>query len=247
MTREQVAREVQRKTSLVGAHVQSFAVCMALRRRIVQPLVEKGPGLLSRPGVIVKRQSVDVEDGRELRKGLFRVERIVAWRAQLLELLNARVGALDNGRRVELGRERLDDRRPGIFPIESFGEDLEENEVSVAVDDDARELVGLARRPGGRRRSPRRSIPSRNVERPPQTLVEQCQPGIVIGHRDRSRSAAKQSASGDSRGPCPGEDPGRRQRRPDPNLPQRFAQFAQCPIGKPRHGPRGAGRRLSAR
>jgi hypothetical protein len=84
--------------------------------------------------------------------GAGEVERLLRRDGKLLEDADARVGTLEDGTRAEVGvrkfrGERLEERaRDGfadVGEVEALGEYLDEDEVVVAIDDEAGELVGF--------------------------------------------------------------------------------------------------------
>ena len=143
--------EVQGETTLVAADIKRAASRAELpsqlaRSSVVGALVEKRSGLLACVGVVVKSEVVEME----LRaggwpRGIGKPQRIETGRGQALQLTDARIGALQNGRRFELFTENAHAGLRYHCVEQPFGQALHYNEIAVLVDDQAGQLVGFAK------------------------------------------------------------------------------------------------------
>jgi len=194
---------VQGKTALIRADIEGLAMGVARRSGIVEALVEKGSRLLPGVGVVVKSQPVDVKDGGQLGNGLGGIERRLGWLAELLQFPDAGIRPLHDRDWLQFRLEDIDDGRAHLVPIECLGEDLEKDEVPVAIDDQAGELIGFTEHQAagiGALLQHALTLPNGMA----QALVEQCQPALMrqmrIGgyhaQRDLRGWAPQRSAQG---------------------------------------------------
>ena len=129
---------MQGKAALVAEDVQSFSVGVAGGSRVVFALVEKCAGLLPLQRLVVEAHSVHGEN----RAGLFRSVTLNQARGsggKLFQLADSGIDAFGDGRWFqplpELGDNYLADR----LRVHGLGEDLQGEQVVVAVHDQARE------------------------------------------------------------------------------------------------------------
>ncbi len=136
---------VQREAALVGADVQRLATCVLCGGRVVQPLVEKGSGLLPGSGIVSKAQAVELEGGLQDRMGrVSRVQRRQRRRLQPFEGRNARVTALNDGFGRDLLGQHARQQFAHVGPVEPANQHLHQHKRPVAIDDEAGQLVGFA-------------------------------------------------------------------------------------------------------
>ena len=149
------AREVEREAALIGANIECAADAAGSedvpgRRIVVEALIEKGSGLLACGGVVVEAKVVECKGrgcGCSFRRRCVREQRAGRGCWELLELADARIGTLPEGERLvargKLCAEDFDDDLADVILRSALREQLQENEVVIAIGDDAGEVVGL--------------------------------------------------------------------------------------------------------
>lgn len=151
-----VLGHVEGESALISADVERGAGCVAGCGGVVEALVEEGSRLLARACVEVKTKAVDGEDGGELWcfggvLMVWGVEGTGCGVGELFEFADLWVGALPEGDTpgvgVYVGAEAVaqdfGEEVADVVLCGPLGEELEDDEVVVAVGDDAGEVVGL--------------------------------------------------------------------------------------------------------
>src|SRR5580698_5188560 len=135
-----VRGEMEREAALVTEDVESLAVGIVGGGGVVFTLVEKGSGFLAFEGVVAKLDSVHGEGGGSL----LALQEAGGARRETFELADAGVDAFDDGRGMKAGGEFGEDRLADGIGVHGLGEDLERENVVVAVDDEAGKEIGFA-------------------------------------------------------------------------------------------------------
>ena len=117
-----------------------------LRRGVVGALIEKGSGLLAGVSVVMKDEAVEMKlRGCDRMRRVSKPQRLGARRGQPLKLADARIGALENGRGREFLAQDAHACLAHTFCQQSFGKELQNNQVAVLVYDEAGQLVSFAK------------------------------------------------------------------------------------------------------
>ena len=154
VTWRQTCGQMERKSALVAANIESAALpgCTRdgapsrLRGSVVGALVEKRAGFLAGVGVVMKDESVEMK----LRAGRpgERVRQATSGSAlgagRPSKLADARIGPLENRRRREFFAKHAHAGFACASRKQTFGEELQNDQVAVFVGDDAGQFVGLA-------------------------------------------------------------------------------------------------------
>lgn len=150
-------RKMEGEAALVGADVESAGggsggLGVVGGGVVVEALVEEGAGFLAAVAVVVEAEAVEGEGGFERAGGGVFEERCGRWCGEVFELADAPVGAFDDGAESWQvaegagafgGEEFFREEFAEIVLRGALGEELEEDEVAVAVGDDAGEVVGF--------------------------------------------------------------------------------------------------------
>ena len=137
------AGEVEGESSLVGAAVEGSSAGVAGGGLVVMALVKEGAGLLAGGGVVAEAEAVEGEDGVEGGFGAGGEEGLAGAGCELLQFPDSWVGAFEDG--CDSGQSGEDGGEGGADVVlgSCLGEELDDDEVVVAVDDDAGEVVCL--------------------------------------------------------------------------------------------------------
>src|ERR1700722_9122776 len=133
-------REGKGKAALVTEDVQSFSLGVLSGGGIVFALVKESSSLLAFEGVVAELHGVHGEGGARF----FALQESGRARRKSLQSAYAGVDALNDGCRVQPGGELAEDRLADGVGVHGLGEDLQREDVAVAVDDQAREEIGFA-------------------------------------------------------------------------------------------------------
>ena len=132
--------EMEGESSLIAEDVEGFAAGVVGGGGIVFALVEEGSGLLAFEGVIVELELVHGEGGG----GFFALQQAGDARGKSFEFADAGVDALEDRGGSEMLGECGEDGFANGVGVHGLGEDLEGEDVAVAIDDEAGEKVGFA-------------------------------------------------------------------------------------------------------
>jgi len=126
---------MQRESALITEDVERIAVCVLGSSSVVLPLIEESPGFLAFEGVEMELHAVH----RKCGCGLLSVHKAGASGWKGFEFSDARIDSLDNGRRTESTDKFRDDSFTYGVGVNRLGQDLQRENVVVAVDDQARD------------------------------------------------------------------------------------------------------------
>lgn len=142
------ASQMKSEAALVAADVESLAGGGAKAESprfgggIVGPLIEECAGLLSRTGIEMELEAVKAKrSGRSLRAGIGGPERRQIGSGQAFNFANAGVWPLENGSRSEFVAQHADASLANTQGEEPFGEELNDDQGAVLVDNKAWEFV----------------------------------------------------------------------------------------------------------
>jgi len=141
------ARKMERETAVVGTDIEGFAAAVAGGGSVVLALIEKGARFLAEVCIIVKAETIEIENGRG--GSIFRTigsgnQWALGGCAQLFQLANSQVSALKNCSRTDLladnFKQNIANHR-GVHPLRKY---LQNQQIAVFINDQSREEVGFA-------------------------------------------------------------------------------------------------------
>src|ERR1700733_707303 len=132
--------EMEGEAALVAKNVEGFAVGVPGGGSIVLALVEEGSGFLAFESLEVKLNLVHRED----RGTVSAHQQARGARRQFFELADSRVHAFDDGSGAKAFAQLGDQRGANDFRIHGLGENLQGENVVIAIDDEAGKEISLA-------------------------------------------------------------------------------------------------------
>ena len=134
---------MNRKPTLVRTNIQRRTTPIPRRRRIVQPLIKKRPGLLPRTSVVMKPQPIDREHRRKLRRIATRIQRPSRRRSQLLQLPDLRIRPLNNRLRLQPLPNHLSQHRTNIILRRPLSQQLHNHQIVIPIHHNPRQTIRL--------------------------------------------------------------------------------------------------------
>ena len=135
-----VRGEMKGESPLIAENVERFPFGVAGRSGVVLALIEKGAGLLAFQGVELEADAVHGERCR----ALLSVEQRGRARGQALQFANAGVSSLHHGGGMQVFAQRGHNGLPHGIGIHTLGENLQRENVVVAIHDESRKKIGFA-------------------------------------------------------------------------------------------------------